>query len=104
MSVQGFANFFIYNIKNGFVSHHRVYNRISDLSGNQKDTTCIFIDNCNLQSMSSYHFIGHSVPVEDMIWRIGMVILMNYNIISVVFLQNWLFLKICMMRSHFQQY
>ena len=93
MSVQGFVKFFIYNIKNGFVSHHKVYNRISDLSGNQKDTTCIFIDKFNLQSMSSYHFIGHLVAVKDVIWRIGMIPLMNYNIVSVVFLRNGLFFR-----------
>ena len=67
MAVQGFANFFIYNITNGRVSHQKIYNRISYLSEHQKDTTCIFIDNCNLQSMSSYHFIGHLMAVKDMI-------------------------------------
>ena len=43
--------------------------------------------------MSSYHFIGHLVAVKDKIWRIGMILLMNYNIVSVVFIQNGLFFK-----------
>ena len=38
--------------------------------------------------MSSCHFIGYLVAVKDMIWRLGMILLMNYNIVSVVFLQN----------------
>ena len=83
----------LYNITNGTISHQKIYNRISYLSEHQNNTTCIFIDNCNLQSMSSYHFIGHLVAVKDKIWRIGMILLMNYNIVSVVFLQNGLFFK-----------
>ena len=74
INVQGFANFFGYNITNWCVSYHKIYKRISDLSGNYNDTTCFFIDNCNLQSMSSYHFIGHLVAVQDTVWRIGMIL------------------------------